>query len=133
MEQEQHRRMSIFESQRVGSIILIDTDIPGFALHLPIILAFTVASGLMFIVVFALALKAWRRPVVSGRESLIGTRAVAINDFEQEGWVRLQGESWKARTSAPVRKGQAVTVKQFENLQVFVEPVHEPEQEGENS
>ncbi len=114
----------------IGSIILIDTDIPGFALHLPIILAFAVSSGLIFIFVFALALKSWRRPVVSGRESLVGAQARAMDDFEGDGWVRLQGESWKARSAVPVKKGQSLKVTQVDNLLVHVEPTNESEQKG---
>lgn len=107
----------------LGSIFLIDTDAPGFELHMPVIIGVTAASGFMFIFVFALALKAWRRPVVSGREAIVGAEAVAIEDFAAEGRVRLKGESWKARSSAPLRQGERVKVTHIDGLTVSVEPI----------
>lgn len=105
-----------------GSIILLDTDVPGLALHRWLIAAFTLLSAFFFIVVFSMMWKAWRRPVVSGRESMQGAHAVALEDFEAKGRVRLQGESWAARTREPVRKGQTVRVTKVEDLQLVVEP-----------
>ncbi len=105
-----------------GSIMLIDTDAPGFVLYRPLIAVFTLISAIFFIFIFSMALKAWRHPVVSGRESIQGGQAVALNDFDREGRVRLQGESWKARTRKPVRKGQILRVTQVEDLILVVEP-----------
>lgn len=107
----------------LGSILLIDTDAPGFELHMPVIIGVTLASALMFIVVFALAVKAWRRPVVSGSEGIVGSEAVALGDFSESGRVRLKGESWKARTRAPLRQGERAKVTHIDGLTVAVEPL----------
>lgn len=116
----------------LGSIFLIDTDAPGFELHLPVIIGVTLASAFMFIVVFALAMKAWKRPVVSGREGIVGAEAAALEDFKSEGRVRLKGESWKARTSAPLRRGDRVKVKHVDGLTVSVEPLENNQREKKN-
>ncbi len=108
-----------------GSIILIDTDVPGFELYRPLILAVAAISAFVLIVVLSMAAKAWKRPVVAGVEGFIGQCATALEDFDGEGRVRLQGESWKARTKTPVRKGQTVKVVRVEGLLLDVEP--EPE------
>src|SRR5690242_7444945 len=49
-----------------GSVMLIDTDVPGFSLPLPLILGVAAVSGAFVFVVVGSALKARRRPVVSG-------------------------------------------------------------------
>lgn len=116
----------------LGSILLIDTDAPGFELHMPVIIGVTLASALMFIVVFALAVKAWRRPVVSGSEGIVGSEAVALGDFSETGRVRLKGESWKARTRAPLRQGERAKVTHIDGLTVAVEPLEPKQPENKN-
>ena len=113
----------------LGSILLIDTDAPGFELHMPVIIGVTIASAFVFIFVFAMAVKAWRRPVVSGREGIIGAEATALGDFEGEGRVRLKGEIWKARTNTPVSRGDRVKVNQLDGLTVSVEPLENHQSE----
>jgi len=111
-----------------GSILLIDTDAPGFELNIFVIIGVTLASAFVFIVVVALAMKAWRRPVVSGSEGIVGAEATALEDFSGEGRVRLKGELWKARTSAPLREGDRAKVTQLDGLTVSVEPLEEHQQ-----
>ena len=115
----------------IGSIFLIDTDVPEFEIRWPVIASFAIASALVFVFVFTMALKAWKRPVVSGPEAVVGTTARAIENFEREGRVCLQGESWKARSTTPIRKDQIVRVTQSENLLLDVEPIVEPETDNE--
>ena len=113
----------------IGSIFLIDTDAPGFELHLPVIVGVTATSATVFIFVVALAVKAWRRPVVSGREGIIGAEATALEDFEGEGRVRLKGEIWKARTKAPLSRGERARVNQIDGLTVSLEPMENNQSE----
>ncbi|MEX2580746.1 MAG: nodulation protein NfeD [Verrucomicrobiales bacterium] len=117
----------------LGSVILIEPGIPGFEIHLPLIIAFAIASAVFFVFVLALAVKAWRQPVVSGRESLVGARGVALEDFETEGRVRVQSESWKARSTVPVEKDEEVEVTAIEGLLLSVAPVHETKPEEKPS
>jgi membrane-bound serine protease (ClpP class) len=59
--------------------------------------------------------------VVSGREYLIGAAGEALEDFEREGWARVQGETWRVRASAPVRRGEKLKVTSIEGLVLNVE------------
>ena len=116
-----------------GSILLIDTDAPGFELNIFVIIGVTLASAFVFIVVVAMAMKAWRRPVVSGSEGILGAEATALEDFSGEGRVRLKGELWKARTSAPLREGDRAKVTQLDGLTVSIKPLQEhPQTENKN-
>jgi membrane-bound serine protease (ClpP class) len=62
-----------------------------------------------------------KRPVVSGREYLIGAPAEALEDFEAEGWARVQGETWRVRSGAPVRRGERLRVTAIDGLTLTVE------------
>jgi membrane-bound serine protease (ClpP class) len=109
----------------IGSIILIDTDMPGYGVSLPLILTFTAISGLFFLGVIGMAIKARGRPVVSGQEEMLGASGTALQDFSELGRVRIHGESWQARTEVPVRRGQPVRVTRIDGLTLHVEPQQE--------
>jgi membrane-bound serine protease (ClpP class) len=106
----------------VGSIILIDTEAPGYGISLPLILGFAAASALLLFMVVWLALKARGRPVVSGREELIGALGRALQAFDEEGHVRVHGEVWAARSNVPVSKGQTLRVTGRDGLVLRVTP-----------
>ena len=116
----------------VGSIILFDTDLPGYRVSIPIILAMTAATAGLVVFVAGAAMRAWRSPVVSGGEALIGAEAVALEDFDSdsEGSVRAAGEVWHARSEGPVAKGAALTVTSREGLDLTVEPREQGETNG---
>jgi membrane-bound serine protease (ClpP class) len=105
----------------VGSIMLMDTDLPGYQIAMPIIAAFGVASVLILSVVLRLAFKAFRHEVVSGMEGMLHETARALEDFDQEGRVRAMGEMWRARTDTPVREGQILRIRNIDGLTLYVE------------
>ncbi len=106
----------------IGGLILIDTDVPGFGISVPFLLTVAIASALTLFLIGALALKARRRPVLGGREEMIGSTAEAMNDFVGEGWVRMRGESWRATSSVPLVRGARVRVVRSEGLKLEVVP-----------
>lgn len=107
----------------IGSIILIDTDQPAYGIDLSVIISFTLMSVLVLVSVLWLALKSTRSQIVSGMEALIGSEAVAINDFEHKGSVIMHGEHWQAVTNTPVKKQQTLKVTGLKNLILSVEPL----------
>ena len=112
-----------------GSIILMDTEAPGFGIDLSVILTFAVTSVLMFVFVIGMAVKARRRPVVSGMEEMVGGEAVALKDFDERGTVSIHSEIWSAKSVAPVHKGDRLRVTGYQGLVLEVEPAtHEREE-----
>lgn len=107
----------------IGSIILIDTDTPGFGINIGVIATFTASSALVFIFIVGMAIRARRRPVVSGLEQLIGGTATVLQDFDQKGPVTIHSETWQALTHTPVVKGQRVRVTGIEGLILSIEPL----------
>ena len=100
----------------IGSIILIDTDAPGFEIPYALIGGIAVASGAFLILVIGMLAKGRRRPVVTGREEMIGASGVALDDISGEGWARVHSENWRVRSKEPIRKGQRLRVKAIEGL-----------------
>jgi membrane-bound serine protease (ClpP class) len=113
----------------IGSIILIDTTVPGFGIHMSVIITFALSSVLIFIVVVGMALRARKRPVVSGLEQLLNAEAIVLDDFDQQGSVSVHSETWRAQTDTPLRKGQHVKVTGSKGLTLSVEPMDESTQE----
>jgi membrane-bound serine protease (ClpP class) len=106
----------------VGSIILMDTDVPGYGVSLYLIGAFGFLSSVLFTLVLVMALKARRRPVVSGQEEMLGAIGEVMDDFDSKGNVRIHSERWTACTDTPLHKGQKVRVKHIDGLTLWVEP-----------
>jgi membrane-bound serine protease (ClpP class) len=112
-----------------GSIILMETDVPGFGIDLSVIITFTALSALLFIFVVGMAIRARRRPVVTGMEQLLGAEGVALEAFETGGQVTVHSEIWQATTQQPLQKGQAIKVTGHKGLVLQVEPLGPLKQE----
>jgi membrane-bound serine protease (ClpP class) len=106
----------------LGSVILIDSDLPGFEIPYGLIGGVAAASGLFLVFVIGMIVRGRRRPVVSGREEMVGAIGEALDDFEAEGWMRVHGEMWRARTHAPVRSGQRLRVRAIDGLVLDADP-----------
>ena len=111
----------------VGSLILIDTDQPGYGISLPLVITLGVASAFLLVFVVGMALESRRRPVVSGREELQGARGYAIDGFSTQGSVQVHGEIWLARTDHPLEKNQPVRITAREGLVLLVTPTDKEE------
>ncbi|MCG8392905.1 MAG: nodulation protein NfeD [Pseudomonadales bacterium] len=106
----------------IGSIMLMDTDLPAFRIALPVIAAAGVGTLLLVGLFVRLAVKAHEGPPVTGADTLVGETAVALEDFEHDGQVRLQGEIWHAHSHRPVHRGQVLQVTGRRELVLDVKP-----------
>ncbi|CAD5107338.1 NfeD family protein [Zestomonas carbonaria] len=108
----------------VGSVILIDTEVPGFGIPMVLIVGLALASALLIFGILGMALKARRRSVVSGDAGLVGSLVPVLAVHENDphgGWVQLQGEKWQIASRAPLQPGQRVRVVARQGLQLDVE------------
>jgi len=112
-----------------GSLMLIDADIPGMEISLAFVLPLAAASALVLAGIGAFALRARRRPTVAGAEAMVGATAVAIEDFEREGWVQAFGERWWARSDTDIKRGAKAKIVAVDGLTLVVQP----ERKGEGS
>jgi len=107
----------------VGAVMLIDTEVPGFGVPRGLIVTMVAVTALFIFFVAALALRARRRPVVTGHEALIGSVGVVLDDLETEGWARIHGEQWRVISPVSIKRGQRVRVTSRADLLLSVVPV----------
>jgi membrane-bound serine protease (ClpP class) len=105
--------------------MLVDSDVPGFAVPLWFVAAITLLSAAFVFLVARLAIRAHRRPVVTGSEELIGSVGVALEDVNNEGWARVHSEQWRVQSAVPLKRGQNVRVTDRHGLVLTVAPLEQ--------
>ena len=100
----------------LGSIMLIEPGMPGVSIPYGVIAGVAAASGAFLILLLGMVVRGRSRPVVSGREQMIGASGEALEDFQGEGWARVHGERWRVRAASSVHRGQALRVTGMEGL-----------------
>ena len=106
----------------IGSVILIDTDLPGFGIDIGLIVGFAITTAILFILAMGLVFKARRNPIVSGEEEMIGSLGEVLEDFDQLGKIRVHSEIWTARSNTPMHKGEKAKVESMDGLTLVVKP-----------
>ena len=106
----------------IGAVILVDTDVPGYGVPLPLIIGVATISAVFVLMVVRFALKARRRQVVTGQEELLRSQGEVMEDFAGVGWARVHGEIWQVKSGKPLGKGQRVRVTRIDGLTLEVEP-----------
>ncbi len=108
----------------IGSIILMDTEVPNFRIYLSVIVTTAILSAMFLITMVGMALSSRHRGVVSGAEQLIGAVGEVTEDFsDHQGRVFVHSESWRGRSAQPLRRGQKARVRAIDGLTLELEPV----------
>ena len=106
-----------------GAIMMFDSGIPGFGISITFVVIVAAVFALLFIWLISYLLRLRRRGAVSGRESIIGGTATAMQDFTDEGRVWLEGEAWTAHSQVAIEKDQQVIVVRMDGLTLTVAPL----------
>ncbi len=109
----------------IGSIILFDTDGSNIQVAIPIIITVTVISSAFFLITLRLVFAAQRKPVVSGKEEMLGSIGEVLEDFDHAGRIHIHGETWQAQSPSPLKRGDKVKVTAIDGLILHVEPLAE--------
>jgi membrane-bound serine protease (ClpP class) len=99
-----------------GSLIMFDTEVPGYGVSGRLIAGIGLASATAFAALAWLAMRARRQPVSSGVGDMRGQLATVVADFDGVGRVLIRGEIWQARSDRPLRRGQVVQVVAVQGL-----------------
>ena len=116
----------------IGSIVLIDSDVPGYRIPWQLIVGVTAASVGLLLVVLNFAMRARHRPVVSGPEQMLGKTGEVLTDTDGGVFARIHGEVWKVRANAPLGRGQMVRVVGIDGLVLAVEPASQGNKDDEH-
>jgi membrane-bound serine protease (ClpP class) len=109
----------------IGAVMLIDTDVPGFGIPIALIVVLAALTALFILFVSGVALKARRRPVVTGSEELIGSVGEMLDRVDSEDWARIRSERWRVQSPLPLTIGQRVRVTARQDLVLTVMPVND--------
>jgi membrane-bound serine protease (ClpP class) len=116
-----------------GGILLFDEEVPGFGVPLPLILGLALASAAIVMLGGGLALRGYRRPVVSGREALLGSPGEVMEVAGGEVWAQVLGERWRVASTEPLVTGQRIRVVGLRGLTLDVRPDTKSNSQGGSS
>ena len=109
-------------SMVLGAMMLVDAPTPELRISLSTLLPAVAAMTAWTLFVVKLVVDAQRRRATTGRSGMLGQLGVAQTDLGPgvEGWVRVQGERWRAAADTTVTSGERVKVAQVEGLRLKV-------------
>ena len=109
----------------VGSILLMDTEVPAYRIALPLILGIAVFSGGLLIFAVGALVRVRRRPVVTGLGHLSGATAVIESVEGGNARARLDGELWTVTCDESLAPHDTVRVDSIDGLTLHVSK-HKP-------
>jgi membrane-bound serine protease (ClpP class) len=110
----------------LGSVFLMDTDVPGYDMNIGVVAGVAVAAAALLAVTIYMLWRSRRARTVTGGEGLVGQVAQTLQAIDGEGWAMVQGERWRVRCAAPLPAGAHVRVMRVDGLVLQVEPTGDP-------
>ncbi|NCF17254.1 MAG: nodulation protein NfeD [Haliea sp.] len=104
----------------VGSIMLMDTELPGYQIAMPMIAAFALFSVAVLVFAMGMIVRARRRTVVTGLDHLFGAVALVESVHGDVAWVRLDGELWEVACDESLAEDDSITVDGIDGLTLQV-------------
>ncbi len=111
----------------VGALVLFNSPgTPQFQrVSLPLVILVAIISGILFAIIIGFALRAQKRPIVTGQEGMCGATGIARTNIDPTGQVQAAGELWTAEAvegCGKIRKGEKVEVVKVEGVRLKVRP-----------
>ena len=104
----------------LGGLMLFDSDQPAFDVGWPFVVVLALTSAIAIAAFGTFALRSRRRPVVSGREEMLGVPGVVIAVDSATAWAEVHGERWRVRSSTSLAPGDRVRVSAVDGLTLDV-------------
>jgi len=97
-------------SMLIGSAMLIDSDLPGFAISTTELLFSAFLISVIFIFILRFIVKIQSQNPVSGLGSYIGKVGESITEISHSGKIFFNGEYWNAESTNTIEKGKKVII-----------------------
>ncbi len=110
----------------IGALVLFNSvRAPGFQpVSVPLVIGSGIFLGMGFFVAMTLAVRAMRRPVLTGTTTLVGRLGTVRRELNPRGQVQVAGELWSAELTddqpGPLPPGSQIQVTDVEGLRLRV-------------
>jgi membrane-bound serine protease (ClpP class) len=109
----------------VGALVLFNSPgTPQFQrVSLPLVILVALIIGISFAIIVGFALRAMKKPVITGQEGMRGQAGVARTNIDPRGQVQSGAELWTAELAEGadrIRKGEKVEIVRVEGVKVIV-------------
>ncbi|MEZ9546382.1 MULTISPECIES: NfeD family protein [Vibrio] len=115
----------------LGSIMLMDTEVPGYQIALPLIIGISLFSVAFIVVTISMLVRVRNKPVTTGMEAVVGETGKVVSGFPGAGRVLVEGEIWQAKSVNELKAGQSIRVTKLTGLSLDVEAL--PDETPSNS
>ncbi|MFS1949770.1 NfeD family protein [Vibrio lentus] len=105
----------------LGSIMLMDTEVPGYQIALPLIIGISLFSVAFIVITISMLVRVRNKPVTTGMEAVIGDTGKVVSGFPGAGRVLVEGEIWQAKCASELQVGQIIRVTKLTGLSLDVE------------
>ncbi|WKY57108.1 nodulation protein NfeD [Vibrio sp. SNU_ST1] len=105
----------------LGSIMLMDTEVPGYQIALPLIIGISLFSVAFIVVTISMLARLRNKPVTTGMEAVVGDTGKVVSGFPGSGRVLVEGEIWQAKCASELQAGQIIRVTKLTGLSLDVE------------
>ncbi|HGF5183201.1 NfeD family protein [Vibrio parahaemolyticus] len=115
----------------LGSIFLMDSELPGFQIALPLIFGIAIFSIALILLTIGFLLRIRGKGVTTGLETYPGKHAIVSDDFiDGQGRVQFEGAFWQAKTEQDqeLKQGESVTIVHVKGLTLTVKPNDRPKE-----
>jgi membrane-bound serine protease (ClpP class) len=108
-----------------GSIMLMNTGVPGYAVNLGVIAGIAVGAAALLGLIMWLVFRSRRARQFTGDAAMLMDTGTLLEPLAADGesWMMLHGERWRVRCATPLPAGSPVRVVRRQGLLLWVEPV----------
>lgn len=108
-----------------GSIMLMNTDIPGYGVNLGVIAGIAFSGIVLLGLLLWLLMRTRRTRVVSGEQQMLDATGELLQAVHAGGqsWARVYGERWRIRAEEDIPAGTPVRVTRRKGLLLWVAPL----------
>ncbi|HEV7779244.1 MAG TPA: nodulation protein NfeD [Luteibacter sp.] len=108
----------------VGSIMLMDTGVPGYGINMGAIAAIALCAAALLALIVSMAARSRRSQRVSGDEQMLDADGELLEPVNAggEAWARVRGERWRVCSEVSLPAGARVRIVRRTGLLLWVAP-----------
>jgi membrane-bound serine protease (ClpP class) len=110
-------------STTLGSVLLIDSDVPGMQISYKLIGSFAIISSIVVLAILIVVGRSLRMKRIPINQAMIGQIGTVESFAQGEGLIHIAGERWQVTSHHTLQAGQQVRVILENGLTLNVDPI----------